>query len=92
MNWTFDLLLWYDNAKRTLPWRETGDPYCIWLSEIMLQQTRVDQGMPYYQRFTERFPDVYQLADAQEQEWLQEASAHFLFKVARSWASLVDRT
>ncbi len=71
MNWTFDLLLWYDNAKRTLPWRETGDPYCIWLSEIMLQQTRVDQGMPYYQRFTERFPDVYQLADAQEQEVLK---------------------
>ncbi len=47
-----------------MPWRQTRDPYRIWLSEVMLQQTRVDQALPYYQRFTERFPDVRALADA----------------------------
>src|SRR5690606_365774 len=47
-----------------MPWRKTKDPYRIWLSEIMLQQTRVDQALPYYLRFTERFPTVQALADA----------------------------
>lgn len=69
---TFSLTLidWYNQHKRALPWRETNDPYKIWLSEIILQQTRVDQGLPYYYRFTERFPDVNSLAQAGEQEVL----------------------
>lgn len=65
------LLSWYDGVKRDLPWRETKDPYCIWLSEIILQQTRVDQGMPYYERFVETFPTVHDLANAYEDEVLK---------------------
>lgn len=71
MNWTEELLQWYDKAKRILPWRDSGDPYRIWLSEIMLQQTRVEQGIPYFLRFTERFPSVFRLAEAEEQEVLK---------------------
>lgn len=55
---------WYESARRDLPWRRTDDPYRIWLSEVMLQQTRVDQAEPYYRRFVERFPTVHDLADA----------------------------
>ena len=62
------ILEWYKKNKRMLPWRETKDPYMIWLSEIILQQTRVNQGMDYYLRFVARFPDVHQLAAADEQE------------------------
>jgi len=62
------LLKWYRAAHRSLPWRETKDPYLIWLSEVILQQTRVDQGMPYYMRFAERFPTVHALAQASEAE------------------------
>lgn len=62
---------WYGQHKRNLPWRRTRDPYKIWLSEIILQQTRVIQGLPYYQRFIEKFPDVWALAAASEQEVLR---------------------
>lgn len=62
---------WYERNKRDLPWRETRDPYKIWLSEIILQQTRVSQGMPYYLRFVEKFPTVADLAYASEQEVLR---------------------
>jgi A/G-specific adenine glycosylase len=65
-----DLLNWYDETKRSLPWRGSHDPYHIWVSEIMLQQTRVDQGMGFYLKFIERFPDVNHLAAASEQEVL----------------------
>ena len=65
------LYRWYEQYHRVLPWRETDDPYKIWLSEIILQQTRVVQGMEYYLRFTERFPDVATLADADEDEVLR---------------------
>ena len=58
------LLAWYDQHARDLPWRRTRDPYAIWVSEIMLQQTRVDTVIPYFQRFLSRFPDVQSLADA----------------------------
>jgi A/G-specific adenine glycosylase len=60
------LIGWYQQHHRTLPWRETKDPYKIWLSEIILQQTRVAQGLPYYQRFVESYPTVYDLAAANE--------------------------
>lgn len=57
---------WYQQNHRTLPWRQTQDPYLIWLSEIILQQTRVAQGLPYYERFVNRFPTVSDLAVADE--------------------------
>lgn len=62
---------WYQLNKRELPWRETKDPYLIWLSEIILQQTRVVQGLPYYLKFVEKFPTVAVLAAASEQEVLR---------------------
>ncbi|WP_305982197.1 A/G-specific adenine glycosylase [Roseivirga thermotolerans] len=65
------LIRWYGHQKRDLPWRETRDPYKIWLSEIILQQTRVNQGMPYYLAFIERYPTVELLAKAPEQEVLR---------------------
>jgi A/G-specific adenine glycosylase len=66
------LLKWYHENKRDLPWRQTDDPYLIWLSEVILQQTRVDQGTPYFLRFTERFPDLKSLALAEEAAVLKE--------------------
>jgi A/G-specific adenine glycosylase len=65
------IVKWYGQHKRDLPWRHTKDPYKIWLSEIILQQTRVIQGLPYYLRFVERFPKVQDLASASEQEVLR---------------------
>ncbi len=59
---------WYHHHKRDLPWRKTSDPYRIWLSEIMLQQTRVAQGLPYYHRFVDKFRDVKALAQADDDE------------------------
>lgn len=61
---------WYEQNHRILPWRETEDPYKIWISEIILQQTRVAQGMEYYHRLATRFPDIQSLADAEEDEVL----------------------
>jgi len=60
------LALWYNDHKRELPWRDITDPYRIWISEIILQQTRVNQGLSYYNRFIERFPTVEILAEADE--------------------------
>ena len=65
------LINWYHRHLRPLPWRETRDPYAIWLSEIILQQTRVRQGLPYYLKFIERFPTVHDLANAPEDEVLR---------------------
>ena len=65
------LLSWYDADIRELPWKATRDPYKIWLSEIILQQTRVQQGTPYYLRFVDRFPNVTSLASAQLDEILK---------------------
>lgn len=65
------ILRWYAGKARELPWRRTSDPYLIWLSEVILQQTRVDQGMDYYHRFAERYPGVGDLASASEEEVLK---------------------
>jgi len=65
------LTKWYLSNKRELPWRKTSDPYHIWLSEIMLQQTRIEQGLPYYIAFTEAFPTVFDLAKASQDEVLK---------------------
>jgi len=71
MNFSKEIIRWYLQNKRDLPWRKTKDPYRIWLSEIMLQQTRVAQGLPYYEKFTEAFPTVYDLAKAEESQVLK---------------------
>lgn len=70
----FPLLIsnWYRLNGRKLPWRETTDPYRIWLSEVILQQTRVDQGIVYYHKFVEHYPTVTDLADASEQDVLND--------------------
>lgn len=65
------LIKWYDLEHRNLPWRETRDPYKIWISEIILQQTRVAQGVSYYIRFIEKYPDVKSLAHGSEQDILK---------------------
>ncbi len=59
---------WYEKNKRNLPWRNTSDPYKIWLSEVILQQTRVEQGMDYYLKFVNRFPDIFSLERAAQNE------------------------
>ncbi len=71
MNLSDQLISWYQVHKRDLPWRNISDPYRIWISEIILQQTRVNQGLDYYLRFVERFPDVETLAAAEEDEVLK---------------------
>lgn len=68
MEFSYLIIVWYGKYKRDLPWRRTSDPYLIWVSEVILQQTRVEQGLAYYERFTERFPDVGSLAEAGEDE------------------------
>ena len=68
---TYILLEWYRNNARRLPWRESKDPYCIWISEVMLQQTRVETVSPYYERWMQVFPDVDSLAAASEDEVLK---------------------
>jgi A/G-specific adenine glycosylase len=71
MNFSDELVHWYLENKRQLPWRNTTDSYVIWLSEIILQQTRVEQGMPYFNRFLEKYPDVRAFAAAEEDEILK---------------------
>ncbi|MFE3869433.1 A/G-specific adenine glycosylase [Flavobacterium sp. LS2P90] len=71
MNFSNLLIKWYLQNKRDLPWRNTTNPYPIWLSEIMLQQTRVAQGMPYFLSFTTAFPTVFDLAAASEEQVLK---------------------
>ena len=71
MTWTNLLMAWYNTNKRPFPWRKSRDPYKIWLSEIILQQTRVAQGTPYYVSFIEAFPTVDDLAVADEEQILK---------------------
>lgn len=71
MNFSQEIIDWYGLNKRDLPWRKTKNPYKIWLSEIILQQTKVAQGLPYYQKFCQTFPDVQKLANAKEEEVLK---------------------
>ena len=93
------LLDWYAEHKRELPWRETKDPYRIWISEIILQQTRVAQGYEYFQRFVERFPDLVALAEADEDEVMKYwqglgyySRARNLHAAARSMNGVFPRT
>ena len=72
MGFTTTILQWFRENGRALPWRETRDPYAIWLSEIILQQTRIEQGLPYWERFMRHWPTVDALAAASEDEVLRE--------------------
>lgn len=72
MSFTTTILQWFRENGRMLPWRETHDPYAIWLSEIILQQTRIEQGRPYWERFMQRWQTVEELAAASEDEVLRE--------------------
>ena len=72
MSFTTTILQWFRENGRVLPWRETRDPYAIWLSEIILQQTRIEQGLPYWQRFMQRWHTIEELAAASEDEVLRE--------------------
>jgi A/G-specific adenine glycosylase len=78
------LLSWFRQFQRNLPWRRTSDPYCVWLSEIMLQQTRVAAVIPYYERFLERFPNLHALASAPEEEVLRLWSGLGYYSRARN--------
>ena len=79
-----NLLAWYDVARRDLPWRRTTDPYRIWVSEIMLQQTRVAAVIEYYRRFLDRFPDLPTLATAKEKDVLAAWSGLGYYRRARA--------
>lgn len=90
---------WYAQHRRDLPWRDTDDPYRIWVSEIILQQTRVEQGLEYYNRFVRRFPDVRSLADADEDEVMRYwqglgyySRARHMHAAARSMDGVFPRT
>jgi A/G-specific adenine glycosylase len=89
------LLKWYSSNQRSLPWRETDNPYFIWLSEILLQQTRVKQGLPYYLKFVNAFPDIQSLAAADEQTILRLWQGLGYYSRARNLhataKSIVDR-
>src|SRR5690242_1253014 len=78
------LLAWFQQYRRNLPWRGTHDAYRVWLSEIMLQQTRVAAVIPYYQRFLERFPTVQALASASTEEVLRMWSGLGYYSRARN--------
>lgn len=71
MNFHSKLAKWYLSHRRDLPWRNTQNPYYIWLSEVILQQTRVQQGLPYYVKFISNFPQISDLADAKEEQVLK---------------------
>ena len=71
MSWTEKLLSWYYKNKRNLPWRNTRDPYFIWISEIILQQTTVNQGIPYYNKFISKYPNLKLLAKTKEEDVLK---------------------
>ncbi len=77
------LLAWYEISRRELPWRKTQDPYRIWISEIMLQQTRVAAVIPHYQKFLRRFPTVHKLASARESSVLAAWSGLGYYRRAR---------
>ncbi len=82
--WQTKLLDWYNKHKRDLPWRRTNDPYKIWVSEIMLQQTTVDTVIPYYEKFLKKFPTIQKLAQASEEDVLKMWSGLGYYSRARN--------
>ena len=82
------LLKWYDKNKRILPWRDKDNAYYTWVSEIMLQQTRVEAVKPYFQRFIQELPDVAALAAAPEERIITAVSATCRKRLFRSWKNM----
>ncbi|MBT8236819.1 MAG: A/G-specific adenine glycosylase [Bacteroidia bacterium] len=72
MSFSQKILNWYDRNKRHLPWRNTKDPYPVWLSEIIMQQTRIAQGLPYFSAFISKYPSIFSLSEASESEILKD--------------------
>ena len=94
MDFAHELTQWYHLHKRDLPWRKTNDPYFIWLSEVILQQTRVAQGLSYYHHFTQKYPTVFQLAAASDDDVMKSwqglgyySRARNLLRTARTIAA-----
>jgi len=94
-DFSLHLLDWFRKARRPLPWRQTYDPYQVWLSEVMLQQTQMDRAVAYFNRFIERFPDIFALAAASEEDVLRlweglgyYGRARNLLKAAREMVSV----
>ena len=85
------LLRWFGQEQRELPWRATRDPYCVWVSEIMLQQTRVAAVIDYYNRFLQRFPDVHALAAATEADVLAAWSGLGYYRRARAMRTAAQK-
>ena len=97
MSFSARILEWYQQHKRALPWRETKNPYVIWLSEIILQQTRVEQGTPYFFKFVEEYPNVTKFAQAEEDHILRlwqglgyYSRARNMHKAAKQVVNLYD--
>jgi A/G-specific adenine glycosylase len=84
------LLTWYEKNKRDLPWRRTSDPYKIWISEVMLQQTQVEQASPYYERFLKAYPDIQSLAKAPLDDILKVCEGMGYYARARNIKNAVD--
>src|SRR5690606_10474767 len=84
MYFSDELIRWYAGHKRDLPWRHSRDPYVIWLSEIILQQTRVQQGLPYFHRFLDAYPTVGDFARAPEEEMLRHGQGLGYYSRARN--------
>lgn len=78
------LIDWYVKNKRDLPWRKTKDPYRIWVSEIMLQQTKVETVIHYYEKFMENYPTIFHLAEADEQKVLKDWEGLGYYQRARN--------
>ena len=94
---TTTLLQWFEENARPLPWRGIGNAYAVWLSEVILQQTRIEQGTDYWFRFMERFPTVEHLAEATEDEVLRlwqglaiTAEPDICMWLPNRWCSWVD--
>ena len=85
------LLAWYDRERRVLPWREDPSPYHVWLSEIMLQQTRVEAVKGYYARFLDALPDIASLAAAEEDVYTTAACATSTRRRCKSWKNTAAR-
>lgn len=84
-----DLLRWYGANKRALPWRENKDPYKVWVSEIMLQQTKVDTVIPYFNQFIAKYPTTYALAEADEEDVLKSWEGLGYYSRARNLQAAV---
>ena len=92
------LINWFNQNKRDLPWRKTKNPYKIWVSEIILQQTRIEFGTKYYNRFLKKYPNVKKLANSSDRDLMKiwEGLGYYsrainMLKTAKSTAELIDR-